>query len=90
MVRKWGSVAVATAMLLSSTAAAFGGTEASPSQVQQAALAPGKAAGVKQAQMMGQHTWMVILGAAVVVGGIILATSDNGNGTVSTTTTANP
>jgi len=91
MVRTWGSVAVAAAMLLSSTAVAFGGTEAGKiNSQQQQALAPGKAAGVKQAQMMSNDTWMIILGVGVVAGGIALAASGGGHGSVSTTTTGNP
>jgi hypothetical protein len=36
------------------------------------ALAPGKPAGVKQAQMTGNE-WMIALGVAAVAGGIIIA-----------------
>ncbi len=53
-----------------------------------APLAPGKPAGVKQAQMEG--SWGFWLGAAAVVGlGIGLVASGNGNkGTTTTTTTS--
>lgn len=86
---KCGSAVVAIAMLLSSSAAAFAGTEGQ--QKQQGALAPGAAAGVQQAQMFeGPTVWLWLVGVGVVVGGIALVASGNGNGTPSTTTTGNP
>lgn len=89
MLRKCGSAVVAVAMLLSSTAAAFAGTEGQ--QKQQGALAPGAAAGVQQAQMFeGPTVWLWLLGVGIVAGGIALAASGNGAGTPSTTTNGNP
>ena len=52
-----------------------------------APLAPGKPAGVKQAQMQG-NTLMLILGAGVVAGGIALVASGGSDHVVTTTTTS--
>jgi hypothetical protein len=50
-------------------------------------LAPGKPAGVKQAQMMDNNTLLLVLGLGVVAGGIALVASGNGHSAVTTTTT---
>ena len=71
--------ALAGALVLS-TAAMAAGT--------QGALAPGKAASVKEAQWMlvnGQWVWLV--GAGLVIGGVAATLSGSGNGTVGATNT---
>ena len=85
MLRKWGTAIVAAALIASSSTAAM--AEASS---QQGALSPGRAAGVQQAQMLGSHTLLFILGLGIVVGGILLISGSNGHHTVSTTTTGAP
>lgn len=54
----------------------------------QGALAPGKAASVKQAQwvMVNGH-WIWLLGGAVIIGGAAMVASGNSNGTVGATNT---
>lgn len=83
MLRNWGAVAVAASMLFSTTAAVAADTDA-----HQGALAPGKAAGVKQAQMLDDNTALWLLGGAVVIGGIVLVATGTGNGSTATTTTS--
>ncbi len=87
MLRNWGAIAVTATLLFSSTAALAGSD-----QDQGAALAPGKAAGVKQAQMMDDETALWLLGGAVVIGGIVLIATGTGNGssTVTTSSTSIP
>jgi hypothetical protein len=77
--RKFGSAVVAAAMLVSSMSVALGGTE------DQGALAPGKAAGVQQAEGFGTGTTFLVLTAVVVAGGLCLVLCSNGNGTPHTT-----
>ena len=91
MLRKWGTMVVAAAFIASSTAAfaATGDTQQSKS-VQQGALAPGKAAGVEQAQIFGPNGVLIVVGGVIVIGGLAWALSGTGNGTPSTTTTAAP
>jgi hypothetical protein len=88
MLRKWGSAAVAAAMIVSSSTVAFGAT----TSVNQGPLAPGSAAGVHQAQAFaGPNAWLWLLGAGVVIGGIVLVTSGhNHHHNTSTTTTSTP
>ena len=81
MLRKWGA-AVAAASLLVSTTGAF----AASADTNAGALAPGKAAGVKQAQMMDDDTALWLLGGAVVIGGIVLVATGTGNGSSTSTT----
>jgi hypothetical protein len=71
MLQRLGSIAIASALLFSSTAAIAGGNEA--------ALAPGKPAGVKQAAMHAPM-WVWIAGIGFVALGIGLVASGNGNG----------
>ena len=54
----------------------------------QGALAPGKAASVKEAQwiLVNGH-WIWLVGAGFVIGGAALTLSGNGNGTVGATNT---
>ncbi len=75
--RIFGAALLASALAVSSSFAATDST---------APLAPGKPAGVKQAQMEG-NTLLLVLGVGVVAGGIALVASGNGNGSVTTTTT---
>ena len=79
MFRNWIGAGVAVAFLLSTTAAYAGSAD-------QGALAPGKAAGVKQAQMMDDDTALWLIGGAIVIGGIILVATGTGNGTTTVTT----
>ena len=54
-------------------------------------LAPGKPAGVKQAQIMGLSTPVVLIGAGILIGGIVLLTTDSDKAATTpaaTTTTA--
>lgn len=83
MVRKLSSAALATALLLSSTAAF------AASDTNQAALAPGKPAGVKEAQMWAP-TWMWIAGIGFVGLGVALVASGGNNGSSSSTTSTSP
>jgi hypothetical protein len=50
------------------------------------ALAPGKPAGVKQAQMTGTE-WMIALGVAAVAGGIAIAATSQSHPAAATQTT---
>lgn len=84
MFRQFGAVALAATMFVSSTA--YAETEAN-----QAALAQGKPASVKQAESYDNRNlpcW--ILGAGVVIGGLALILSGNGHGTVGATTPCPP
>ena len=74
--RTFGAVLLASTLLVSG---AFAATDAS------APLAPGKPAGVKQAQMQG-GTAAIFLGVAIVAGGAALLASGKGNSSVATTT----
>lgn len=76
--RTIGAVLLASSLIVSS---AFAATDAS------APLAPGKSAGVKQAQAM-DNTLLLVLGLGVVAGGIALVASGNGKPAVSATTTS--
>jgi len=79
--RTIGAVVLASSLIVSS---AFAATDAS------APLAPGKPAGVKQAQSM-DNTLLLVLGLGVVAGGVALVATGNSNKvptTVTTTTTA--
>ncbi len=84
--------AVAGLLVLSTAAMAAGdtvdNTAAKNGAVTQGALAPGKAASVKEAQwvLVNGH-WVWLVGGAFVIAGAALAVSGNGNGSVSTTTT---
>ena len=83
MLRNWGAAAVAASVLFSTTAAF-----AADANANEGALAPGKAAGVKQAQMMDDDTALWLLGGAVVIGGIVLVATGTGNGSSTSTTTS--
>lgn len=86
MLRKWGSM-VAAAALLSSSTMAVAGTDAQ----RQGALAPGDAAGVQKAEGMSDDTTMLLVGAVVLAGGLCLVLcGGSSNGTPSTTTTHAP
>ena len=50
-------------------------------------LAPGKAAGVRQAQLLGNNGLILLIGLGVLVAGIILITSNDDNSTTATTST---
>jgi hypothetical protein len=75
--RTIGAVLLASSMIASS---AFAGTDAS------APMAPGKPAGVKQAQNM-DNTMLLVVGLGVVAAGIALVASGNGKSTVTSVTT---
>lgn len=72
-----GAAILASGLIVSS---AFAATDAA------APLAPGKPAGVKQAQA-ADNTLLIVLGLGVVAGGVALVASGGGNGSVTTTTT---
>ena len=81
MLRKLGALVLAGSMFASSSALAA-------TAANQGALAPGKPATVKQAQVFhGGHVLLWVLGAGVVVGGVVLVATGNSHGTPSTTTT---
>ncbi len=71
---------LASALLLSSGSAAFAASD-------QAALAPGKPAGVKQAALRAP-IWVWVAGVGFVALGIGLIASGNGNGSSGGTTTS--
>jgi len=74
MLRKYVAVALASALLVTSGSAAF----AAPAS-DQAALAPGKPAGVREAAMRAP-LWVWIAGVGFVALGVGLVASGNGNG----------
>lgn len=53
-------------------------------------LAPGGAAGVQKAQEFDQGTWLAVAGGALVVAGLVVVLSNNGNGTPGTLTSCTP
>ncbi|MEI9997260.1 MAG: hypothetical protein WDM91_21875 [Rhizomicrobium sp.] len=71
MVRKFGAAVIAAALLVSSGTAAFA--------ADQAALAPGKAAGVREAALRAP-LWVWVAGVGFVALGVGLVASGNGNG----------
>lgn len=80
MLRRFGAAALAATMFVSSTA--FAATD-----VNRAALSQGRPASVKQAESYDSRNlpcW--ILGAGIVIGGIVLIASGNSHGTVGNTT----
>jgi hypothetical protein len=81
--RKWGSAVLAAAMLAST--ASFAGTDARD----QAALAPGGAAGVQQAETFTTPVVMTLVGIAAAAAVLAVILSSN-NGSVTTTTTGSP
>ena len=82
MLRKWGSAVAAAALFVSTAGTAFGGTN-----VEQSALAPGKAANVQQAQMMDTDT-MWIVGGGVVIVALCFIVCHGGHHTTHETTTS--
>jgi hypothetical protein len=75
--RTIGSALVATTLLVTS---AFAATDSVAPSASNGALAPGKPAGVQKAQGADNTIWWV-LGAGVVIGGIVLVATGNGNDT---------
>jgi len=73
-----GAAILASSLVVSSSFAAT---------VSTAPLAPGKPAGVKQAQAQ-DNTLLLVLGAGVVAGGIALVASGGSDHVVTTTTTS--
>jgi len=81
MYRRFGAAALAATMFVSSTS--FAATYAN-----QGTLSQGGAANVKQAQSYDSRNlpcW--ILGAGIVIGGIVLIATGNGHGSLGNTTT---
>ena len=76
--RTIGAALLASSLIASS---AFAASDAS------APLAPGKPAGVKQAQI-ADNTVLLVVGLGVVAAGIALVASGNGHATESSTTTS--
>ncbi len=88
MLKGWGSVVFAAAMVVSATASVAGDKSNTDDL---GPLAPGKAASVEQAQMSTSNKPLVVfLGLGIVIGGVALIVSNNGNGTSSTPTTRAP
>jgi hypothetical protein len=86
------AIVLSAAMLLTPVAALADemAPAAAPTQ-QQAALAPGAAAGIHQAQSGHDNSWTYVLIGAAVVGGVIWAVSGGGGGHHhSTPSTNNP
>lgn len=77
--QKFTAFVLGTALLASSTLAAGADTVA--------ALAPGKPAGVKQAEMSGNSA-LLFFGVAIVAGGIALVVSQGNSGNSITSTTS--
>jgi hypothetical protein len=83
MLQKLGGVALALALLISSSASSFAaGTD-------QSALAPGKPAGVKEAAMRAP-LWVWIAGVGFVALGIGLVASGSSHGSSGGSSTGNP
>lgn len=78
MARKVISAIAAAALMASSTAALAG-------ESQEGALAPGAAAGVQQADIMGMDTATALLISAGIVAVIVIAVSNTGNNSSSGT-----
>ena len=85
-----GLFVLSTAAMAADTqgAAVATGTQGAAATSNQGALAPGKAASVKDAQwvMVNGH-WVWLVGAGLTIGGLAAVLSGSGNGSVSTTTT---
>ena len=79
MLRKRGTAVAAALVLVSTMGAAIAGSD------NQSALAPGKAATVKQARGSNNGTYLLI-GGGLVAGGLALILTGNGNGTAGNTT----
>jgi hypothetical protein len=77
--RKITATLLATSLFVSSAVAA-------PQSM--APLPAGKAAGVKQAAALGPNFALILLGLGVVIGGVVLATSNLSEGVTSPTTTS--
>jgi hypothetical protein len=75
---KMTAIALSAAMLLSPAVATADEMAPAAPVSQQAALAPGSAAGIHQAQAWSDNEWTYILIGAVVVGGVIWAVSSGG------------
>ena len=82
MLRKLASVVAAASMLVSTAAMAAGDTE-------QAALPPGNAAGIQQAEGMDIDVTMGILATVVLITSFVLVATGTG-GTSVTNTTSTP
>ena len=80
MLKNLGAWAVATSMLVSSSAYAAEATN-------QGALSRGMSANLKQAESLdGQTPLCLLVGAGVVIGGIVLIATGNGHGSIGSTT----
>ncbi len=93
MLRKWSAGIAAAALVMASSPVALAGDAAQNTQTvqkqnaPQGPLAPGRAAGVRQAQMFsnGYLFWWA-LGVGALVGGVVLATHNNHHHTTPTPT----
>lgn len=83
------ALTLSAAMALAPVAVQAADVQAAPAS-QQSALAPGSAAGVRQAQSWQDNQWLYIVAGAAVIGGVIWAASSGGNGHHSTTSTTTP
>jgi hypothetical protein len=70
---------LATSLLMSSAFAA-------PRSV--APLPAGKPAGIQQAASLGPNAFLILVGAGIIIGGIVLAVSNSSDGVTSPTTTS--
>lgn len=85
---KSGTAYLFAAALALSPSIASAASSGAVSPATQAPLAPGGAAGLQKAEMSSPSTAVWIAGAAVIVGGIVLIASSNGNGHGTPTTAA--
>ena len=80
MFRQLSAIALGASMLVSSPVLAATSSN-------QGALTRGVAANLKQAQSTDDKTLCYLVGAGVIIGGIVLIASGNGHGSIGSTTT---
>jgi hypothetical protein len=85
------ALALSAAMAVAPVAVQAADIQAAPASQQKSALAPGSAAGVKQAQSWQDNQTLYLLGGAIIAGGVIWAVSSGGsNHHTSTPTSGTP
>jgi len=70
---------VAASLIGASALPAFADEQTQTPPHQQGALAPGGAAGVHNAQFLGGHPLLILLGLGVIAGGVALAVGGHGH-----------
>jgi len=85
--RKLIAIGATVAYLAASTA--FADQDTKSSAQQQGPLAPGSSAGLQKAQDTEMNTTLLLIGAAVVAGGLCLALCSSGGNHSTATTTGN-